>query len=1458
MQQKYNLFKRLVVLSLSVFMSFGMNAQTIWQDVSESSITPSNERYIIPASYKTYAIDLLATVNLLNNAPKEFSVDILSGGLLINLPMPDGNMHKFSVVESSLMPNTLAAKFPNIKSYVGQGIDDKTASVRFSVDHNGFHAMIISASQTVYIDPYSLNDTEYCITYFKKDFYATNAKVRDSECVIQRSTIDYSSQSAVPGQSGDVLRTYRAAIAVTGEYTNFHGGTVQDAMAAINTTLNRVNQVYEREASIRLILIDNNDELVYTNSSSDPYSNGNAGAMIDQNQNNIDDVIGNSNYDIGHVFGTNSGGLASLGSVCISSQKARGITGSYAPVNDPFDIDYVCHEVGHQFGGNHTQNNSCERTSSSAYEPGSASTIMGYAGICAPNLQNSSDDYYHTYTFDQFTNHINGVGFATDCAEQLETGNSIPVALAGNGGYTIPISTPFELIGNGSDPDASDALTYCWEEFDLGPQTSGSDNNLTNPSGNQPIFRSWPPTVSSTRIFPRNQDLLAGTSTIGELLPTYTRDLTFRLTVRDNRAGGGGVSYDQMNFDVSDLAGPFVVNNITESWEYGNTYTVTWDVANTDIEPVNCSSVDIYLSVDGGTTFDQLLVEGVPNSGTADVVCPNEISSQARIKVKGADNVFFNISNVFEILTPSSPNYTISVNPESLDVCSDESADFNIQIDPILDFSNSVTLSVSADIPEGLSVNFDPVEINPGDNSTLSISSPFPIPVGNYPFVISASSGDIVQESEVEINVYDGLPLVPIPLYPIGGLESVSLTPTFDWDEVESASSFTLYIATDSAFTVIIDTVSDIIASTFPYNVLLESETEYFWSVVSHSPCGVSEASDTSSFTTGLEGTTEITGCTDPTAFNYDPNATIDNGSCDPFIYGCTNANADNYDSQANTDNGSCIISGCTNEDADNYDETANNEDGSCIISGCTDPEASNFNGEANLDDGSCVPYLAGCTDPDAFNFNPNANIEDGSCDYDSKVIIQFEELDGSNFYFWALINQISNVTFLQWDMGDGTVYIDDDPTHYFEENGTYQISLNVYSSTEGGFNAYATVIVTDVSSGCIDENAINFDPLATADDGSCIMAVYGCNDSTALNYNEAANIDDGSCILTVYGCTDSSAFNFNSDANFDDGSCVEVVLGCIDTAALNYDDLSNTDDGSCEYPLPTEPNWDVEITSTNHIILIPETADVTINDLPIDSGDYVGVFFLNQDQEYQCAGKMLWTGVTNTMTVFGAEPNEDNGMDVGEVFTWMTWKASINEVRMALVDYDLTMPNTDTFEVDGISGIIALSNTMTQDIFLTQGWNLISTNIIPDYPDISDVLFPIVNDLYLAKDELGEVYWPDYNLNYIGNHISGKAYKLKMNEDANLQVRGATANPLDFQLLLPEGWSYLGYLRNQPANAADIFQTIDEDILLIKNGDGNVYWPEYNVNTMGDMIPGQGYQIRMISDREFTYPQND
>jgi hypothetical protein len=630
----------------------GLYAQdNIWHNADPNSIILKGERVLLPVSYRTLRLNAPELKSLLLSAPLEENVSAKNSGFIVSLPMPDGSMSRFSVVESPIMEYGLAIKYPEFKTYSGQGIDNPAATVRFDITELGFHAMILSPDGDVFIDPFSRNEKEYYISYYKKDFRSSVDK--QFVCHTEGSDLKTSKpQNITDASTGEQLRTYRLAIGATGEYTAYFGGTVSGALSAITTSVNRITGVYEKDLSVRLVLIANENLIIYTNASTDPYTNTNGNTMLGQNQSNLDAVIGNANYDIGHVYSTwSGGGIAGLSVVCATGQKARGVTGSPAPVGDPWDIDYVAHEMGHQFAGNHTQNNlNCNANPSTAWEPGSGVTIMGYAGVCSPSLANNSIPIFHGGSIFGEMVPFTQQGSGNGCANTTSTGNNPPVLGTMPTTATLPISTPFALTGTATDPNG-DVLTYCWEQHDVGPQ-----GNPNSPTGNAPLFRSFNPVSEGTRVFPKWSDIINNTQTLGERLPTYGRNMMFWLTVRDNRAGGGGVAYGSVFLQVSAGAGPFVVTapNTAVSWPANSTQTVTWDVANTSAAPVSCANVKITLSTDGGNTYPTVLLASTPNDGSQSVTIPNSQTTTARIRIEAVGNYFFDISNAnFTISSPS-------------------------------------------------------------------------------------------------------------------------------------------------------------------------------------------------------------------------------------------------------------------------------------------------------------------------------------------------------------------------------------------------------------------------------------------------------------------------------------------------------------------------------------------------------------------------------------------------------------------------------------------------------------------------------------------------------------------------------------------------------------------------------------------------------------------------------------
>lgn len=677
------------------------NAQNnFFKPIAESDIVTNQEKRVtIPQKYKTFSLDLNVMRNFIASLPNQGDVVDRNQTPVLEIPMPNGNTAKFHVWKRSIMEPGLQAELPTFLQVLGQGITDGSAVAVIDVNEFGFHLMVNSTKTGNYfIDPYDLQTTQNYLCYFSKDLNKANAFKRDEVLGFDNFVAANSANKFPAGQCrASQLRKYRLAISCTGEYakaaTGLSSPTVAQAMAKIVTTANRITGVYELEAGITFVLIANNTSIVYVNPNTDPYSgNNNGSTLIGESQTNITNVIGSANFDIGHTFSTGGGGLAGLGVVCNNSQKASGITGlSPTPTGDAYDIDYVAHEVGHQFGGNHTFNSalgSCNgngvRTPASAAanaEPGSGTTIMAYAGICdADNIggihqnpgavgnQGWSDPQFHAVSLAEIYKYtVTGTG-NTCPTLTTSTNTAAPVVNAGIA-YTIPISTPFILNGSATDADAADNLTYSWEEIDVAGSFGTWD--VTPQVVNIPLFRSFPPKTTGERYFPQIDDVVSSYTTPGERLPTITRAMKFRLTVRDNHAGCGGTCYADATITANTTGGAFTVTYPTDPgilWYEGETKTITWNKAGTASAPFNVANVTIELSTDGGYSFPVTLVASTANDGSESISVPyGNLTFVGRIRVRALGNVFYNMSlNDFTIVQNPVPVKWLSFTGEKV------------------------------------------------------------------------------------------------------------------------------------------------------------------------------------------------------------------------------------------------------------------------------------------------------------------------------------------------------------------------------------------------------------------------------------------------------------------------------------------------------------------------------------------------------------------------------------------------------------------------------------------------------------------------------------------------------------------------------------------------------------------------------------------------------------------------
>lgn len=846
MQLRISLLAILTLVTISLF----AQQSNFWTAVDESTLAQkANQRLIIPQTYRTLSLDLKGMKKMLDGAPLRFSGVSKSEMPVVSIPFPDGSFRNFFVVKAPVMHPDLAAKYPGNQSFSGWPTDGGNDYLRFGYTPKGFHAMVLSSEHSsVFIDAYSTADAENYISYYKTDYH----KDTGFECLSEMPAKEEFSLMGIGGAEktgGDCqLRTYELALACSGEYAQFHGGTKPLVMAEYNVAVTRVAGIYERDLGVTLELVPNTDDLIFLNAATDPYTNNNGGTMLGQNQTTCDNIIGNANYDIGHVFSTGGGGVANLFAVCNGNLKARGVTGLGSPVGDPFYVDYVAHEMGHQFGGNHTQNNSCNRNGPTAMEPGSGSTIMGYAGVCAPNVQNHSDDLFHAISLNEIQNYIQGG--ANGCPDHTPTGNTAPTVTVSSAFYNVPVSTPIMLTAEGTDPDG-DMLTYTWDQMDNEVATQPPVS--TNTGG--PAFRSFTPTASPTRYLPNINAILNGTTPTWEVLPSVSRNMNWRCTVRDNAPGAGCTGNADMTLAFSANAGPFLVTQPNTSgitWFVGDQYQVTWDVANTTMAPVSANAVDIYLSLDGGLTYPILLLVNTPNDGQAMVSVPNNTTATARVMVKGHNNVFFDISNNnFTIDLPPTPTFFVNAVPKTFVACPEDTAEFILQFTTVLGFNEGLNLTVDG-LPQGVTSNFTPNQLTPPGEVVLTLTGIASAMPGVYPVTVNAVGLSLVKSVSLQLTILEELQSAVTLSSPANGESGVTFGSTaLSWEELASSSQYKIEVSTNPSFAT---TVAMETSNTNSISILgLEQETVYYLRVKGINSCGQGPWSLTYAFQTGSE-----------------------------------------------------------------------------------------------------------------------------------------------------------------------------------------------------------------------------------------------------------------------------------------------------------------------------------------------------------------------------------------------------------------------------------------------------------------------------------------------------------------------------------------------------------------------------------------------------------------------------
>ncbi|MDC3050857.1 M12 family metallo-peptidase [Bacteroidota bacterium] len=815
-------------------------------------------------------IDIVRDVKNVSLKSKNFTKKVLSikenEFLKIDFPNEKGQLEFFSLMETKTLSKKIQMKYPNIRTFRGYSDTRKNVILRITFSPHGISGTLRTPKGLMFLQPlYKDSNTEH-IFYRSSRYNFTEGKLFCKTNLIKiGSTIKKTKQIKSNKIINRAPKSFKIAIAASGEYTEFwgdnndqNGTNSEDAFAAVVSTINRLNEIMEVDLGIRLLIVSD-ASLMYEDKSSDPF-NSNFASEI---HSTLSSLVGEENYDLGHLFhrGQASGDAGSVGNVCINDSKDRaysahpftatnGSSGFF--LNDYFDLDFVLHEVGHQFGATHTYAYDPEPFGVSS-EPGSGSTIMSYAGfVSGENMQRHSDPYFHYHSIQDVESYVDNVS----CHSNVNSINQKPTVSAGDDFY-IPKGTAYYLEANGFDLD-NDNLTYCWEQLDSG-QVDASNFGPELLTGS--INRSIPPSDNKIRYIPGISEILNGNLTPSnptlfsswETVSNVERTLTWGVTVRDrsesNPNGMGQISQDVKKIFVTATAGPFKITSNDSSdiiWKSGSNQKIIWDVANTNRPPINTDRISIFLSVDGGENFSIPLVENIPNSGEAHIIVPGNISTErARIKISADNNIYFAVNNSQFKIEERDFAFPF-IEPEKIS-CGDEELTFKFNLKAYNNFNGDVEFEL-LDFPNQISYNISPTSLNSsGTLGSITINRN-ELPYGSYNMYLSGTSDNLTEEESFIASFYPDSISSPNLVSPKDNLTDANVSQSFEWSSVNYADNYRFELSTVEDFSSLVKDEKTIENKISISN--LDPKQTYYWRVSAINTCGNSLPSSSRKFST--------------------------------------------------------------------------------------------------------------------------------------------------------------------------------------------------------------------------------------------------------------------------------------------------------------------------------------------------------------------------------------------------------------------------------------------------------------------------------------------------------------------------------------------------------------------------------------------------------------------------------